>query len=78
MMIKPAMFLTPEEVACLTSMHGGCKGKTRSERQIGQLRKMKIPHYVNAAGRPVVVRAIIEGGKATPVAAHDTWEPRLA
>ena len=77
-MTAVAMFLTPEEVAGLTSVHGGRKGMTRSERQIGQLRKMKIPHYVNAAGRPVVVRAIIEGGKATPAVPHDTWEPRLA
>lgn len=71
------MFLNPEEIAELTGVRNGTKGSTRNACQIAALRKMKIPHYVNAAGRPVVARAIIEGGRDQPVA-HKTWEPRLA
>jgi hypothetical protein len=52
------MFLTPEEIAELT-------GRKIRRLQIEQLRNMAIPFYVNAIGRPVVVRSIIEGKKET-------------
>jgi len=70
--------LEPPEVAKLTGIWGGTKGKTRSARQIIQLRAMKIPHYVTAAGKPAVVRAIIEGGTAAsaPTPAPG-WEPQI-
>jgi hypothetical protein len=34
--------------------------------QIDQLRTMGIPFYVNATGRPVVVRSNLEGKKDAP------------
>ncbi len=52
-------FLTCEDVAELT----GCKFKSK---QIEALRKMGLPFWVNALGRPVVSVAAIEGGKETP------------
>lgn len=72
------LLLEPPEVAKLTGIKGGYKGKSRNARQIAQLRAMKIPHYVTAAGRPAVVRAIIEGGtaSATPAPAPG-WEPQI-
>lgn len=69
------MFLTAEEIAELTGIRGGKKACPREVRQITALRKMKIPHYVNAAGRPVVARAVIEGLTTTMTIAPPTWEP---
>ena len=71
------MFLEPEEIAKLTGIRGGYKGKTREQRQVAQLKAQKIPFYVTAAGRPMVARAVIEGkqSQAEPVA---SWEPEVA
>lgn len=49
-------FLTPDEIATLT-------GRKFKRPQIGQLRKMGIPFWVNAANAPIVARATIEGRK---------------
>lgn len=68
------MFLEPDEIAKLTGIRGGYKGKTREQRQIAVLKGQKIPFYINAAGRPIVARAVIEGGKAE-VKAVACWEP---
>lgn len=57
-----SMFLTPEEVAELTGIRTGRKGKRREQLQIAQLNAMRIPHYVNAIDRPILVRAVLEGG----------------
>ncbi|MEY2689498.1 MAG: hypothetical protein RL375_3697 [Pseudomonadota bacterium] len=70
-------FLTAQEVAELTGIRTGKAGKSREQLQIAALVKMKIPHYVNAASRPVVVRAVISGGQAEPEPVA-TWQPRLA
>lgn len=73
-----SMFLTPDEVAELTGVRIGRKGKTREQLQIAQLKAMRIPHYVNAIDRPIVVRALLEGGSASlakPPAPG--WEPGL-
>jgi hypothetical protein len=60
-------FLDPEDIAELT----GCKLKAR---QIEQLRKMGLPFWVNAAGRPVVPRSAIDGQGA---AEQDKgWTPK--
>lgn len=72
-----SLFLNTEEMAELTGIRAGKDGKTREQRQIATLRQMNIPHYVNAAGRPVVARAVIEGGAAPPPPVL-AWEPRLA
>lgn len=72
-----SLFLTSDEIIELTGIRGGWRGQSREQRQIATLRKMKIPHYVNAAGRPVVARAVIEGTGPAPVESP-IWEPRLA
>lgn len=71
-----SLFLTPDDIAELTGIRTGKAGRSREQRQIDTLRRMKIPHYVNAAGRPIVARAVIEGGK--PADVPQAWEPRLA
>ena len=64
------MFLNADELKELT-------GRAQRARQIAQLRLMGIAFWINAAGRPVVARAAIEGGKAdTPQ--PKTWEPAWA
>lgn len=70
------IFLAQDDIIELTGVSQGKAGKTRFELQIAALKKMKIPHYVNAAGRPVVARAVIEGGGQTEIR-QPTWEPRL-
>lgn len=73
-----SIFLQPTEVAELTGVRSGRDGKTREARQIEALRKMKIPHYVNAVNRPIVARAIIEGGATKPPPSTQAWSPSLA
>lgn len=66
------MFLTAEELHELT-------GYTQRARQIAQLRKMGVPFFVNAAGRPVVVKAALSGGDVTEASPpKKTWEPSWA
>lgn len=75
-MADTGTFLSPREIAELTGIARGKGGLNREQLQVQALRKMKVPHFVNPAGYPKVVRAVIEGGRAAqaPVA---TWEPRL-
>lgn len=70
------IFLTQEDIAELTGIRYGKAGKTRYELQISALKKMKVPHYVNAAGRPVVARAVVEGAGQVENR-QPSWEPRL-
>ncbi len=70
-------FLTEKDMIELTGIRQGKDGRTREQRQVDTLRKMKIPHYVNAVGRPIVARAVIEGIGPAPEPVL-TWEPRLA
>ena len=49
-------FLDDAALALLT-------GYQRASYQIKQLRHMGIPFMVNAAGRPVVLRRAVEGGR---------------
>ncbi len=72
-------FLSPEEIGELTDIKTGRAGKTREERQIAQLRVMKIPFYVSAIGRPRVARAVIEGaGSGHQVERDEPWVSSLA
>lgn len=71
------MFLKPDEIATLTGIRGGAKGKTRSQRQVDALRKMGIPFFVNAAGRPVVTRAAIEGHQIEKKPETKEWSPAV-
>lgn len=64
------MFLTNEELADLT-------GYKQAARQVEQLKRQRIPFHLNAAGRPKVARAILEGNWA-PKPVEKTWEPSWA
>ena len=70
-------FLSPAEVSELTDIRTGKDGKTREQRQIATLKRMKIPFHESAIGRPKVARAVINGGIDTQQASS-TWEPALA
>jgi len=61
------MFLTDEELRELT-------GYAHHGKQVAQLRRQGIAFWLNAAGRPIVARAIFEGGKSSPPP-QKTWEP---
>jgi hypothetical protein len=50
----PPLFLNDEELRILT-------GRSRKTDQVAQLRRMGILFRLNAAGKPVVTRAVIEG-----------------
>jgi len=54
----------------------GKDGKTREQRQIAALKRMKIPFHESAIGRPKVSRAVINGG--VEVKQSSSWEPSLA
>lgn len=75
---RTTMFLTPIEIVQLTGIRGGRKGLTRAQRQVEALKSMSIPCHVNAAGRPVVARAVIEGAaKAQIESAARDWQPAV-
>lgn len=63
------MFLSAEDVAELT-------GRPQKSKQIEALRKMCIPFYVNAVGKPIVARAVVEGRKEAPPPRVKKWEPK--
>lgn len=69
-------FLSADEVAELTDIRTGKDGKSREQRQIAALRRMKIPFHESAIGRPKVSRAVINGG--VEVKQSTNWEPSLA
>lgn len=65
------MFLSAEELVQLT-------GRKVRSKQIDMLRRMGIPFFVNALGRPVVARASVEGGARVVVRSADaSWKPRV-
>lgn len=72
------MFLNAAELADLTGVRIGKNGKAREQLQVAELKRMKIPHFVNARGCPVVARAIVEGGSTQPQTQQKGWEPALA
>jgi hypothetical protein len=63
------MFLTDAELVTLT-------GRKIKSLQIEALRKMGLTFWVNAAGRPVVARATIEGKKVENPA-NEEWTPAV-
>lgn len=71
---KPSMFLTADELAELTGVKIGKNKKTREQLQSAELTRLRIPHYLNIAGRVIVARAVIEGRPAQSEAA-EAWEP---
>lgn len=64
-----SMFLTEDEVSMLT-------GRKVKKLQVEQLRKMGVPFYVNAVGRPVVVRSALEGRKEHEIT-KPKWQPKM-
>ena len=73
-----ALFLTPDEIKELTGIKQGKKGKSREALQAAALRTMRIPFYVNAVGKPIVARAVIEGSTHKKEAEAPAWEPAYA
>lgn len=72
-----SIFLTSDEIKELTGVSRAKAGKTREQLQAAALRSMKIPFYVNSVGRPIVSRAVIEGGSRKTEAARPSWEPAV-
>ncbi len=60
-------FLNAKELIDLT-------GRRIKSKQIEALRAMGLPFFINAIGKPVVSRSVIEGGK--PVEPKKAWSPR--
>jgi hypothetical protein len=61
-------FLSSQELVVLT-------GRKVKSKQVEALRRMGLPFFVNACGRPVVARSAIEGGKS--VASRSSWSPSV-
>jgi hypothetical protein len=60
------MFLSPEEVSELT-------GRKRVSDQLTALKMMRVPHLINAIGRPIIVRDNLMGKTAAkPI---EKWKP---
>jgi len=65
------MFLTADQLATLT-------GRKRASHQIAALRAMGLPYWVNAAGKPIVTVAAVEGRSiANEPAKVDSWQPNI-
>jgi hypothetical protein len=62
------MFLTEDDLVVLT-------GRPQKSKQIEQLRKMGVPFYVNAVGKPIVARATIEGRPTKVKPPEPRWSP---
>jgi len=67
--VTTSLFLSAEDLHTLT----GYSVKTR---QIDQLRRMGIPFFVNACGRPVVAVSAVEGRKQRDQP-HPGWNPAV-
>lgn len=74
--MEKSTFLTPEEVAELTGVKTGRARRTREELQADWLRTSGIPYFINARGRPIIVRAVLEGRKEEQPA-RPAWRPRV-
>lgn len=64
------MFLTAEEIRQLT-------GRAQKARQVEWLRAAGVPFYINAAGHPIVARAVIEGRPSDQSATLPPWRPAV-
>ncbi|WP_432757124.1 DUF4224 domain-containing protein [Burkholderia glumae] len=68
------MFLSPIELAVLT-------GRKVKSKQVEALRRMGVPFFINACGRAIVARSVIEGrtsiaGRAES-GARSGWNPAV-
>lgn len=73
-------FLNAEEMAELTGIKTGRRinGKTvrREQLQAEWLRSAGIPFYINARGRPIVVRENMTGKSGASEQPRIAWQPR--
>ncbi|MBV6304879.1 DUF4224 domain-containing protein [Candidimonas humi] len=69
------MFLNDEELAELTGIRKGRDGKSREQLQCEHLRKVGIPFYPNARGKPVVVTEALIGRQPEP--SKPKWQPKV-
>lgn len=65
-----SIFLSNEDVAILT-------GKKLKSGQVDVLRKMGIPFFINASGRPIVTIASVEGSKRMTEQPDKPWIPAV-
>lgn len=70
-------FLAPEEVAELTGIRTGRRGKTREQLQVDWLRTSGIPFWTNARGRPIIARSTIEGRGSDEETTKKRWQPKV-
>ena len=63
-------FLTQEEVEYLT-------GRRVKAKQAEILRRMGVPFFLNAGGRPIVTRVAIEGRGGAAELSRPKWVPRV-
>lgn len=70
-------FLSEEEVAELTDIKTGRRGKTREQLQVEWLRTSGIPFWTSARGRPVIARAAIEGRQRAEEQPRKKWQPKV-
>ncbi|RQZ40059.1 DUF4224 domain-containing protein [Burkholderia sp. Bp9099] len=73
---KSDLFLTADEVAELTGIRMGRRGKSREELQVTWLRTSGISFWVNARGRPIIARARITGQSTEPPP-RPKWQPAV-
>lgn len=76
-----SMFMTPAEVAELSGIRTGRRlgnrSMTREQLQADWLRSQGIPFYINARGRPMIIKAVLLGGSSAPPQAKPAWQPRV-
>lgn len=66
------MFLDDGQLKKLT-------GYAQKAKQVAQLRRMGVPFFVNAAGKPVVAEAALQGIKSPEITqTQGSWEPSWA
>ena len=65
------MFLTRDEVASLTDYK-------RYGKQCDVLRQMGIPFITNPTGRPIVIRAVLEGRQEPANSPRSKWQSSKA
>lgn len=70
------MFLTDEQLAEFTEIRTGRGGKTREELQCEHLRKIGVPFYPSARGKPMVVAEALAGLKKAEVP-KPAWVPKV-
>jgi len=68
------MFLDDEQLAELTGIRTGKNGKTREQLQCDHLRRVGIPFYPSARGRPIVVYEALVGRVSEQV--KKKWVPK--